>query len=139
MKKSKKSILLDIFDGSKLILLLVICIEIYTTVCVFHWIKSMAMLSIAIGKGNMVLAISLVKKICFLVFVPQILRYFIQMPSLEKIYKNINTRSKIIAYDHFSKININSLDESTYLRVSFLGEYINTIIFNEKLIKIYLK
>lgn len=130
MKKNKGAILLEIFNGSKLLLLISISVEVLVCILVFFWFKNIGLLGVTLGKGNIPGSLIILGKIACFVLPPQIIRYFIQMPALNKIYQNINRKSKNIAYEHFSKINLNSLDESTYLRVNILGEYINTTIFN---------
>jgi ABC-type transport system involved in cytochrome bd biosynthesis fused ATPase/permease subunit len=130
MKKNKRSILLKIFEGSKLLLLIALIAEIIICTCVFYWIKNMALLLLAINKGDLIKAMSIIIRIAQLVLSPQIIRYFMQMPALDKVYQNVNKNSKILAYDYFSQINMSSLDDATYLRVNLLGEYINTTIFN---------
>ncbi len=130
MKKTKGSILLKIFEGSKLLLLLAVTIEVWICVCVFFWFKNINALVMAVSRNDLAKAMDILIKIIFLVGIPQIIRYFVQMPTLDKLYQNINKTSKIVAYDYFSKINMSSLDDSTYLRINLLGEYINTTLFN---------
>ena len=130
MKKNKMSILLKIFEGSKLLLLLAFIIEVFNATVVFFWIKTIALLGMVINKGDMNGALWVLGKLALLTLPMQVIRFFILMPILKKIYVNINTTSKNTAYDHFSKINMSSLDSSTYLRINILGEYINTTIFN---------
>lgn len=130
MKKSRGSILLKIFEGSKLLLLLAVTIEICICFCVFFWWKNISLLLMLLGKGQIEKVMVTLYKIGALVIIPQFFRYFIQMPTLDKLYRKINENAKILAYDYFSKINMSSLDDATYLRINLLGEYINTTLFN---------
>ena len=130
MNKNKRSILLKIFDGSKMLFFLAVTLEVIICVCVFYWWKNISILLMALTKNEMCKVTSILYKIGIFVGIPQVVRYFFQMPTLDKLYRNINSNAKIIAYDYFSKINMSNLDNSTYLRVNLLGEYINTTLFN---------
>jgi ABC-type transport system involved in cytochrome bd biosynthesis fused ATPase/permease subunit len=126
----KKELIKKIFANTKGLLFVVIVIELVVIAIVNIYFKTIPLIFSSLAKNDIYLTWKYIKIIGAALGTAQILRYAVQYPFLGKFYAKINTNGKNVAYDYFSKVKMDKIDDETYLKVNLITENINNTIFN---------